>query len=254
MVFPEMTTQRTLELIQAISTNKATGIDGLSARLVKIAASAIAPSLSKLVNICITTGVFPSAWKVARITPLHKTVEKSDKNNYRPMSVFPILSKVFERHIYDSTYSFFNDNVLYQFQSGFRCHHSTETALINIYDRLINNLDNNSINGIIFADFKKAFDLVDHKALISKLHIYGFEDISLKLVTLYITSRKQCTSLKSQLSSSQLLTHGVPQGSILAPLLFLIFVNDLPESILYPAIDDIFADDTTISNSSSWQM
>jgi hypothetical protein len=137
MVFPEMTTQQRLELIQAISANKATGIDGLSARLVKIAASAIAPSLSKLMNICITTGVFASAWKVARITLLHKTGEKSDKNNYRPISVLPILSKVFKRHIYDSTYSFFNDNnVLYQFQSGFRRHHSTETALINIYDRL----------------------------------------------------------------------------------------------------------------------
>jgi hypothetical protein len=142
----------------------------------EIAASAIAPSLTKLMNIGITTGVFPSAWKVARITPLHKTGEKSDKNNYRPISVLPILSKVFERHIYDSTYSFFNDNnVLYQFQSGVRRHHSTETALINNYDRLINNLDNNSINGIIFADFKKAFDLVDHKALIRKLHIYGLK-------------------------------------------------------------------------------
>ncbi|CAB4022238.1 Hypothetical predicted protein, partial [Paramuricea clavata] len=103
---------------------------------------------------------------------------------------------------------------------GFRRYHSTETALINIYDRLINNLDNNSINGIIFTDFKKAFDLVDHKMLISKLHIYGFEEISLKLVTSYLTSPKQCNSLNSQLSSSQLLTHGVPQGSILAPYYF----------------------------------
>ena len=146
MAFPEMTTQQSLELIQAISTSKATGIDGLSARLVKIAAPAIALSLTKLINICITTGVFPLAWKVARITPLHKTGEKSDKNNYRPISVLPILSKVFEHHIYNSIYSFLEDNnILYQFQSGFRRHHSAETALINMYDRLINNLDNNCI-------------------------------------------------------------------------------------------------------------
>ena len=179
MVFLEMTMQQTLELIQAISTNKATGIDGLSARLVKIAAPAIAPSLTKLMNICITTGVFPLAWKVARITPLHKTGEKSDKNNYRPISVLPILSKVLERHIYNFIYSFLKDNnILYQFQSGFRRYHSTETALINIYNRLINNLDNNCINGVIFADFKKAFDLVDHKVLINKLHMYGSKTLA----------------------------------------------------------------------------
>ena len=227
LIFSEMTTQQTLKLIQAISANKATGIDGLSARLVKIAAPAIAPSLTKLMNICITTGVFPSAWKVARITPLHKSGDKLNKTNYRPISVLPILSKVLERHIYNSIYSFLKDNnVLYQFQSGFRHYHSTETALINIHDRLINNLDNNCINGIIFADFEKAFDLVDYKVLISKLHIYKLEDISLKLVTLDLTLCKQYTSISNKLSLILFLTHGVSQGSVLSPFRIDIISSD----------------------------
>ena len=129
-----------------------------------------------------------------------------------------------------------------------------ETALIHIYDRLVNNLDKNFINGIVFADLKKAFDLVDHQVLIDKLYIYGLEGVGLQLISSYLTSRKQRTSIDNVLYSSQYLTHGVPLGSVLAPgpYTFLVFINDLAETISHPSIVDKFADDNTISNSGLW--
>ena len=253
--FPPITPEQTQQIIESSPSSKATGADELSVRLLKIAAPSIASSLAKLINLCIAKRTFPSLWKQARVVPLHKCGSKSDKNNYRPISVLPILSKVFQRHLFNALHNFLSsNNLLYNLQSGFRGHHSTETALmiITIIDRALNNLDNNCINGFIFADFKKAFDFVDHDVLLEKLRLYDLDDSSLYLMRSYLTSRKQFTTVKNVSSPLRELTHGVPQGSVLAPLLFLIFISDLPEAFTPSTTVDIFADDTTLSNSATW--
>jgi len=146
--FPPITPNQTKRLIEAIPSSKATGVDGVSARILKIAAPAIAPSLAKLIDICIASGTFPTAWKQAKVTPIHKQKSKSDKNNYRPISVLPVLSKIFERHLHNSLSTFLKDNnLLYSLQSVFRKHHSTEADLIDIVDQMLLNLDDNRING-----------------------------------------------------------------------------------------------------------
>ena len=219
--FPPITPEQTQQIIESIPSSKATGADELSVRLLKIAAPSIASSLAKLINLCIAKHTFPSLWKQARVVPLQKCGSKSDKNNYRLISVLPILSKVFERHLFNALHNFLSsNNLLYNLQSGFRGHHSTETALITIIDRALNNLDNNCINGFIMRS--------------------------------YLTSRKQFTTVKNVSSPLRELTHGVPQGSVLAPLLFLIFINNLPEAFTPSTTVDIFADDTTLSNSATW--
>ena len=127
LLFSDISTQEVHDIIQAIPTGKATGTDGLSIKLLKIAAPAIIESLTKLINICIARGVFPTVWKEAKVTPLHKNGVKCDKNNYRPISVLPVISKVLERHLHNAIHTFLkNNNLLYRFQSGFRRQHSTK--------------------------------------------------------------------------------------------------------------------------------
>ena len=157
---PHITLQKVEELLQHMPSHKATGSDGLGAKILKAAAPAISMSLSRLINRCIDTGTFPSAWKSAKVTPIYKGQgSKEDKNNYRPISVLPLLSKIFEKHVHQALYSYMrSNNLLYNLQSGFRRSHSTETALVRLIDQLLLDMDKDQVSGLVFIDYKKAFD------------------------------------------------------------------------------------------------
>ena len=167
---PQISKDKVFNLLLSIPVYKGTGNGGVSAKLLRIAAPAIADSMCKLFNFCIEKQTFPTKWKVGKVSPIYKGQgNRDDKNNYRPITVLPILSKLLEKHICDHLCDFLEENaLLHRFQSGFRKFHSTETALIHLVDQLLFDLDKNRASGLVFIDYKKAFDLIDHGLLLER--------------------------------------------------------------------------------------
>ena len=181
--------------------------------------------------------------------PIHKSGPKSDKGNYRPISVLPAMSLIFEKHISICLKRYLEpNNLLYERQSGFRKFHSCQSALTLLLDDWITAINNNEIVGSVFLDLSKAFDLVDHSILLKKLIMYNFSDISLRWCKSYLSSRKQITFVSGVKSDVEEVLSGVPQGSVLGPLFFLIFINDMHLDVQFSHVD-MFADDSTISKS-----
>ena len=193
------------------------------------------------------TGHFPNEWKIAIVTPLYKRKgDDKDLNNYRGISVLPPLCKLVEKILGKQIRNHLIENkLLFAGQHGFISNHSCETALHELISSCLKNMDQKLINLLLFIDFKKAFDMVDPKLLFYKLLNYGFGNLALKLVKSYFSNRYQCTKMSNITSDLASLLLGVPQGSVLGPLFFLIFINDLP-FFLSEIFSTLFADDTTL--------
>ena len=242
---PLITSEQVLSFINKLDPAKATGIDGLGPKIIKLAANVLSPSIAMLITKSLLTGTFPSQFKLAKIFPIHKGGDKTDPLNYRPISILPTVSKIFERHVNQHLMGFLNKyKLIHENQSGFRQKHSCQTALVKLVDQWLSCIDKGDIVGTLFVDFRKAFDLVGHSILIEKLALCRLSPISLKWFQSYMSFRKQAITCDSGLTEFADVHFGVPQGSILGPTLFLLFINDL-SLFLNHCFSDFFADDAT---------
>jgi retron-type reverse transcriptase len=191
----------------------------------------LADPLSEIINCSLRNGTVPLDIKLAKVLPIYKQGPKSSISNYRPISILTYFSKLFEKVMYDRLLSYVkHKNILHPYQHGFQPGHSTSMSPIDVQDKISQAMDNNEYSIGIFLDLAKAFDTVNHTILLSKLEHYGIRDNALLWFKSYLSNRSQQVLCNGKLSKFLRIDSGVPQGSILGPLLFLIFINDLPNS------------------------
>ena len=240
-----VTEREVSELISNINPNKASGPDGISPRILKMAGQTIVPSLTRLIKLSLRTGEVPKKWKEANVIPLHKKGARDQINNYRPVSLLPAASKILERVIFKKVYNYLNENnLLSRNQSGFRPNDSTVNQLSFMYHEFCKALDEKKELRIIFCDISKAFDKVWHHGLLYKLKKNGITGDLLAWFQSYLVGRKQRVVLRGHSSSWGNIQAGVPQGSVLGPLLFLVYINDITDVVNCNL--KMFADDTCL--------
>ena len=221
-----------LDIINSLKNSKSCGLDNIDTYVIKLVKYEILPAITHIVNLSIHTSTFPALYKTAKVIPLLKKGDPLDPKNYRPVAILPIVSKIIERVIFLQTIKYMNENgLLHPNHHGFRPYHSTTTALIQMYDSWIEAVDRGEYTGVCMLDMSAAFDVVSHCLLLQKMALYGFNNNAVKWIESYLQDREQCVYIDGCLSKCLKVETGVPQGSILGPLCYIIFTGDLPEII-----------------------
>ena len=236
------------KIIKDLASKNSCGHDSISSKFLKRIEELVVKPLSLIINQPLCTGIFPKKLKIAKVIPLFKKGDSHLFDNYRPISLLPAISKIFEKVVFQQTYEYFNKhNLLHTSQYGFRKKHSTELAALELTDQVTNYLDSGKLPISIFLDLSKAFDTLDHSILLHKLKYYGVDTVPLNWFKSYFEDRFQFVDYDGTKSNITSITTGVPQGSILGPLLFIIYINDIHEATdNFKAIS--YADDTNLTS------
>ena len=220
------------EILSNLKNSKSCGIDSIDTYVLKLIKPCIIPAVTHIVNLSIQSATFPEKWKFSKIVPLYKKDDPLNAKNYRPVALIPILSKVLERAIFIQMIQFLETNNLFHpSHHGYRPGHSTCTALIELYDSWVEALERGELSGVMLIDLSAAFDCVDHPLLLEKMKVIGFDDHCIKWCHSYLTNRHQSVHIDGAQSDFLRINVGVPQGSILGPLFYIIYTNDLPEVV-----------------------